>query len=209
MVVGDDTALVDDDGPVADRLDFLHDVGGEKDHLVFAHLTDEGADFLQLIGVEARGWLVEDKHLGVVDESLGESDALTVALGELRYLLVSLWGETSELYDLFDPLARFFDVIDARGKQKELAYIHLEIEWIVLGQIADDTTDGDGVVVDAVAANGHVAFGRREIAGDDFHQRGLARTVGAEETDYLAFGDRERDVVESQLRTIALANIID
>ena len=45
--------------------------------------ADEGEHVADLPRVEAVGGLVEDQHLGLVDERLGESDALAVALGEV------------------------------------------------------------------------------------------------------------------------------
>ena len=42
-----------------------------------------------LLGVEAGGGLVEDQDVGVVDDGLGEADALPVAFGELADQLVA------------------------------------------------------------------------------------------------------------------------
>ena len=44
---------------------------------------DQLAGLDDLLGVEAGGRLVEDQHVGVVQDGLGEADALAVALGEL------------------------------------------------------------------------------------------------------------------------------
>ena len=44
---------------------------------------EELADFDDLLGVEAGGGLIEDEDIGVVDDGLGDSDALAVAFGEL------------------------------------------------------------------------------------------------------------------------------
>ena len=77
-----DAALLDDDHAVAHGLDLLHDVGGEDDGAGFAELRDQIPDFLELERVEAGGGLVEDEQLRVVQDGLGEADALLVALGE-------------------------------------------------------------------------------------------------------------------------------
>lgn len=79
--VDEDFALVDDDDAVADGFDFFEDVGGEDDGFVGGHRLYQLSHFVLLVGVEAIGGLVEDEHLGVVDDGLGDSDALAVAFG--------------------------------------------------------------------------------------------------------------------------------
>ena len=44
---------------------------------------DERERVAPLVGVEAVGRLVEDEHVGAVQERIGEPDALAIALGEL------------------------------------------------------------------------------------------------------------------------------
>ena len=54
-----------------------------------ASALEQFADFDDLLGVEAGGGLVEDQDVGVVDDRLGEADALPVAFGELADQLVA------------------------------------------------------------------------------------------------------------------------
>ena len=68
-------AIAQDDGPVADRLDLLQDVGRE-DHRVLllallgrGELRDQPADLADLQRVEPDGGLVEDQHRRVVDDA--------------------------------------------------------------------------------------------------------------------------------------------
>ena len=75
-------AAVDDDGARAGRVHFLEDVGREHDRLVLAQLADQLADLVLLVRVEAVGGLVQDQHLGVVDQRLREAGAVAVALGQ-------------------------------------------------------------------------------------------------------------------------------
>ena len=48
-------------------------------------LLDQLAGLDDLLGVEARRRLVQDQHVRVVEDGLGEADALAVALGELAH----------------------------------------------------------------------------------------------------------------------------
>src|SRR6266581_4615138 len=80
--VGDDAAAVDDDRPGARRLDLLEDVRRENDRLGLAHAADERAHLVLLVRIEPVGGLIEDQHLGIVDQGLGEAGAVAKALGE-------------------------------------------------------------------------------------------------------------------------------
>ena len=46
-------------------------------------LADELADLLDLMRIEPGGGFVQNHHLGIVDQSLGQCHALPVALGQL------------------------------------------------------------------------------------------------------------------------------
>src|SRR5262249_53270344 len=78
----DELSLADDDDLLARLLDFGKDVGAENNGVVARELAKQLADFDDLLRVEAAGRLVEDEDVGVVDDRLGESDALPVAFGK-------------------------------------------------------------------------------------------------------------------------------
>ncbi len=81
-VVGHELAARDDDGARADGVDLFEDVRGNDDGLLARDLADERADFVLLQRIEAVGGLVEDQHLRVVHDGLGEADAALEALGQ-------------------------------------------------------------------------------------------------------------------------------
>jgi hypothetical protein len=78
----------DDDDALAGMLHFAEDVGAEDDGVLAGERFQQLADFDDLLGVEAAGGLVEDQHVGVVDDGLRQADALAEALGELADQLV-------------------------------------------------------------------------------------------------------------------------
>ena len=82
LLVGDDPAVGDDDGPRADGIHLLQDVGGDDDHLVGRHGLDQLAHLVLLVRVEAVGGLVQDQHRRVVQDGLGQADAAAKALGQ-------------------------------------------------------------------------------------------------------------------------------
>ena len=81
--VVDQPAFVDEQHAAGHRLDFLQDVGREQDRLALAQLADRLADLANLVRVEPGGRLVEDQHVGLVQQHLGHADALPIAPGEL------------------------------------------------------------------------------------------------------------------------------
>ena len=73
-------ALVDDDDALAGLRHLGEDVRAEDDRVVAGQLLDELARLDDLLRVEAGGRFVEDEHVGIVDQGLGQADALPVAL---------------------------------------------------------------------------------------------------------------------------------
>ena len=65
--VGDDSALVDDDGAGAGGIHFLQDVGGKENGFGLAKTGDEFSDFVFLVGIESIGGFIEDEDLWVVE----------------------------------------------------------------------------------------------------------------------------------------------
>ena len=62
---------------VADFLDLLEEVRGEEDGFAaFLEVEDEVADLVRAGGVHTGGGFVKDEEAGVLDERLGEADAL-------------------------------------------------------------------------------------------------------------------------------------
>ena len=80
---GDNFAGIDNDDFAAGLLDFGEDVGAENDGVVAGEAGDELAGFALLLGIEAGGGLIENQHGRVMDDGLGDADALPVAFRKL------------------------------------------------------------------------------------------------------------------------------
>src|SRR5205823_10121315 len=80
---GGDRALRDDERLLADGGHVGKDVGGEHDGVLAGERFDELAYLDDLGGIETDGGLVEDEHLGIAEQRLGEADALLLSLGEV------------------------------------------------------------------------------------------------------------------------------
>ena len=86
---GHQLALVDDDHLLAGLLHFGQNVGAENNGVIAGQAANQLAGFVDLFGIQAGGGLVENQNIGIVDDGLGQSDALPVAFGELADQLVS------------------------------------------------------------------------------------------------------------------------
>ena len=100
----DDVALVDDDDALAGLRDLGQNVRAEDDRVIAGELLDQLARFDDLLRVEAGRRLVEDEHVGVVDERLREADALPVALRQLAAQAVRHVVDARALHHLLDAL---------------------------------------------------------------------------------------------------------
>ena len=81
------------------------DVGAENDGVVAGQRLEQVADFDDLLRVETGGGLVQDQHVGIVDDRLRQADALPVALGELADQLVPHVADGAALDHLVDAAA--------------------------------------------------------------------------------------------------------
>ena len=97
-----DLAFVDDDHLLAGLADFGKDVRAQNDGVIAGQALDQVARLIDLLGIEARGRLVEDQHIGIVDDGLRQADALAVAFGELPDQLVSDVGDGAALAGVID-----------------------------------------------------------------------------------------------------------
>src|SRR5688572_1977895 len=68
-----DASAVDDDGAVTRRLNFRQHVSGQDDGVIRRQLLDQTARLDDLIGIEPRGRLIEQKHRRISNERVSES----------------------------------------------------------------------------------------------------------------------------------------
>ena len=213
-------ALLDDDALVHEHHAVGH-VAGER-HLVGdhqhrqarrrqpAHDVEHLADHL---GVEGRGRLVEQQHLGVHGEGAGDGDALLLTAGELARLGVD---ERLHAHALEEP-HRVLLALGAAAAQRlhltddaVLQHVHVgeEVELLkdhadagaVARQVEARRADGLAAVLD------RAAVGRFE-AVHAAQQRGLAGAAGADDAHDLAGAHVEVDVAQHAVVAEGLAQV--
>ncbi len=197
VVVGHHFAGGDDEHALAGGGHLWEDVGGEHDGVLAGERLDQLPHLDDLGGIEADGGLVEDEHLRVAEQRLGEAHSLPLALGEVpdhpldELVAVGLLRHPLDL----DAARLGGDALDRGDEGQVVAHRHLRIERRVLRQVADALLHLERLLEDVEAAHFHAAARRRDHAGEDAHGGGLAGAVGSEEAQDLARLHLEGDVL--------------
>ena len=208
--VGHNAAVVDHQNPLAHRLDFRQDVGGENHRVVSPQVLDEGADLDDLLGVQAHGGLVQNEHRGIADECLGNAHALLVALGQVADEPVIHVLNLHQPADLLDVLLPgelcLFQVVH---EVQVLFHRHVHVQGRLLGQVANLFFHLVGLLQGVLPGDGHLAGGGGKVTGDDVHRGGFARAVGSQEPDDGALLDFKTHAIQRQVLAVALGEVLD
>jgi hypothetical protein len=210
-VHGHDAPLVDDHDAVAGLADLREDVRAQDDRVVAGERGDELSRLDDLLRVEARRRLVEDEHLGIVQQRLRQTDPLPVALRELAAVASGHVGDPRALHDRPDArdaiTAR--DALDARAERQVVGDGHLRVQRRRLRQVSGAALGLDGLLEHVVAGHDALALGGRHVAGQHAHRGGLAGAVRPQKPEDLAARGREAHVVHGRHRPVAFREVLD
>ena len=186
-------------------------MGREHDGVLAGERLDELADLDDLGGIEADGGLVEDEHLGIAEESLGEADALPLSLGEIADHAVEELRAARLDGDALDLALALLagNTLDGSDETQIGPRGHVGVDGRIFRQVADPLLHLDGILEDVEPAHLRLAARRRQDSGEDAHGRRLAGAVGAEETEDLARLHLEADVVDRLQLPVALHQVLD
>src|SRR5882762_1369258 len=126
---GDKLALIDDDDLLAGLLNLRKNVGAQNDGVIAGQALDQLARFIDLLGVEAGGGLVENQHVGIVDDGLRKAYTLAIAFGELAEQLVFYVGDGAAVANVLDALGQlgFGEAFQAADKLQIFGGAHFRI----------------------------------------------------------------------------------
>jgi hypothetical protein len=219
--VGEDASVAHHDHAI----DFGEDVGEVvRDHENANALASDAAQGLAQLAlrgeVERVGRLVEQEHLGAMDEGAGNHDAALLAGGhfanqflfEMRGLHqvqsfmgagTHCWGDVKVGPERGRGEESGRDGIDARGDGGALA-----------GEFGRDDTEMGAELRDIPALapeQEQLHFGHDDgvaLAGDGANERGFAAAVGAEDGDVLALLDAEGKIVQDDVVAARDADVL-
>jgi hypothetical protein len=186
-------------------------VRADHNGVIAGEAPDQLPRFDDLLGIEPRRRLVEDQHLGIVNERLREANPLLVALRELAAVPRRHVVHVRALHDGGDPLfpLLWWHALDARDEIQILAHGHVRIERRRLGQVTGPALRIDRMRENVVPGHGRPPLGRRHVPGQDPHRRRLSRAVRTQKTENLSSLDLEADVVNCGHATVAFRDVLD
>ena len=181
-------------------------MGAEDDGVVSGEAFDQVARFVDLFGVETGSRLIQDQNFRIVDDGLGETNALAVAFGELAQQLVFHVCNRTAIQYVVNSLRQFrprqpFDLAD---KRQIFGSAHFQIEWGSFRQVADAPFHFQRTFQHVKTSNDSGAGGRWQKTGKHPHGGGLAGPVGAKETYDLTLSHAKRDIVYRRVPRIPL-----
>lgn len=182
------------------------DDGGAQ---LLVHLTDEAGDGDLRRGVEIVERLVEYEHLGIDEHGADDANLLAVTLRELPQ--VFLRAENLAVHERLVLLQTVVERLLAEavdpGDETEILLGRVEVdEEAAIDKRAGELLPG-GVLCDAAAVGLYIAAGGLYQVEHQAHERGLARSVVADESHQLARADGQLWNVEHGIFTILLDKV--
>jgi hypothetical protein len=186
--VEDDLALVHERDLRAGGPDVLDEVGGHDHGGSLAELAEQGAEVDPLLRVEPGGRLVEQQQFGLVDDGLRDAHPAEHPAGQGAQLRLGLATQVDPL-DRGRHRGRYpggRHLLQQREILHELRHREARVVAEVLRQVPEPAAHlAPGAVNTRVPAEQpQPAGGRRDHGGHHAQQRGLARSVRAEQAEY-------------------------
>src|SRR5260370_1552002 len=96
---GDHLAMADDDHPLAGLLHLRQNVSTENNGMGTSQASNETERFFALVRIESGGRLIQDEHVGIMDNRLRQTRSLPVALGQFADELLLSGGTGAAVSD--------------------------------------------------------------------------------------------------------------
>ena len=201
---------------------------GHDDHgaALLRQLAHHLQHFAHQFGIERRGRLVEQHHVGFHAQRPGNGDALLLATRQARWIIILALGKPDALEHRFGPLAHFgpgllqhrqrtfHHVLQHRhvGPQVELLEHHAKLGAHVF-DLAHAFRPGIAMPVlddlDVIALQVDFSGGRHLKQVDAAQEGAFSRARRAEDRDNVALFRRQRNAAQHLHRPERLVDILD
>src|SRR5262249_11507626 len=170
---------------------------------------DEVPELASRLGVDARGRLVEQQELRLVQDAGGKRKALLPAAGKLRGKLVATAGEPPALHDATHYRACVGHLEDACHEIEILEHRQVVVEAELLRHVADLAADQRRLPDDVEPETGAVSTVGDEEPAQYANGGGLAAAIGAEKAADFTLGDLQAQPIDYLQGTEALSQVMD
>ena len=205
--VGPHLAVEQHDDAVAYRFDLGEYVCREQNGCPVGEPRYQPPYLHDLRGVQADGRLVEDQHLGFMEDCRGQAHPLAESLAELADRLgeplLQPCGPHRPGYE--KGLVGLGDLAKVGHHPQIGLDRELRVQGRILRQVSDTLLDRQRVCHDVEVVDQYAAGVRVQKPGQYLHERGLAGAVGPQQPDDLAWPDMERYLLQRLDRTVSLA----
>src|SRR5688500_50726 len=161
--------------------------------------------------IETDHRLIDDDHVGFVNERAGDDEllahAVTVALDELVPPFVEIEERqqlATAMLDLLSVLA-----VESGDETKKLRAGELLVDERPVGNEAQNRFCFHGLPGDVDSSNANSTAARSKNSGDHPESRRLAGAVGAKKAEQLACGNVEVDCVDGSERAVPLCQCFE
>jgi hypothetical protein len=180
--VDEDPTLVEDRDPVGEVFGLLQILGGEQHRGATLGELLDGLPYLEArLGVQPGRWLVQDDDRRIPDEAHREVEAAAHATRIGRHLPRGRLGQREPLEQVIGDRGRVLEVPQPGDQQEVLPPAEELVDGGELSGEADGLPHLGGLGGDVEAVDpGRPGVGL-EQRGQDLHDRGLARPIGAEQ----------------------------
>ena len=197
----DQPAPGQDNGIVADLVDIVEVVAGEKnaDFLFLVHLPQKGPDCVLDIDIQSDGGLVEIQKPGAVQKYHTDIRLHALAKGQLSRRGIQDRRKLEKLHDFLKIAFKFALVHFVQNLNRPVALDHGNIRPKT-GLLPEYHADLPQIFLPSLlrvaSENPHAPLGWRQNPDQKLDQRGFPRPVFTDAGDGTAFPDLKRDMVK-------------
>src|SRR5262249_19225014 len=192
--------MVDDRNALRDSFGLVHIVGSEKDGhpLALVEVFDVTPELIPTLGIETERWLVEEQDPWSVKEAAGDLQPAFHSAGELFHWSLPPLPEAEQREQHLNalPANAAREVVEHPVQLHILLSGQLAIEARILKDYAESAPDLElvGKWIEPVERDRPAR--RSEQGGEHLDRGGLARAVGAKESEDLTGADFEGNAVD-------------
>ena len=183
---------------------------GAKDDRPFPRkVFDEFANLNHLPGIKTDRWFIQDKYVGVIEQSLSKANPLAKAFGKFPDQAISDFADSTGIHYLINLFFSFFPVNSfyTGSKPQIFRNRHVRIKGSLLREISGMALHFQRVFGHIVSIYQRSSPSWREKTRKDSHGGRLTRTIWPQQSHHLPFINSKGNILDAQDRAIIFCKI--